>query len=114
MRLHGWISTFWEQGMEEMPWLIFQDEQFVGPQPGSWSREGIHQLYHGDKLTIYAPDGAVLWSDRLRTRRKGFFGKLHAGAHDWFPLEVGPETWNAWFNTQPPLRAELMRGGGLE
>lgn len=92
--------------MEEMPWFIFQDEEYA--QGDQWSREGMHQLKDGDHLTIFKPDGEILYCDILRTRKLGFWRKLQAGSHDWFPPEIPPTTWQSWFNASPPLRAELV------
>ena len=101
--MDGWISTFWEQGMEESAWLIFQDERFA--QGNQWSRQGMHQLGPGDQLTIFAPDGDVLWHGRLQWRRQGWFGPK-----TWGPKEVGEKQWQHWFELSPPLRARLLQG----
>lgn len=98
--MDGWISTFWEQGMEEYPWLIFQDETFTEGE--SWLREGMHQLQAGDHLTIFAPDGDVLWQGELRPRRQGWFGRSTL-----VPPEVGEGQWDSWFYLKPSLRARL-------
>lgn len=100
--MDGWISTFWEQGMEELPWLIFQDEAFT--QGEAWSREGMHQLRDGDQLTLFTPDGDVLWQGELRSRRQSWFGQPTL-----VPPEVGPGQWKSWFSMSPPLRARLIR-----
>lgn len=105
--MKGWISTFFEQGMEEPAWFIFQDERFT--QGDQWSRDGMHRLGDGDHLTIFKPDGQILYCDVLRHRKVGFFRKIYAGNHDWSPPEIALETWQAWFNSHPPLRAELIQ-----
>lgn len=107
MTWNGWISTYWEQGMEEPPWLIFQDEHFT--QGDSWNRQGLMRLEPRDQLTIFAPDNSVLFQAQLETRRRGWFGKLYPGSWDWFPVEVGEKQWNEWFRHSPPLRARLTR-----
>lgn len=88
--------------MEEYPWLIFQDERFT--DGSQWSREGMHQLAPGDELTIFAPDGDVLWQGCLQWRRQGWFGPKTL-----VPKEVGEKQWEHWFYLQPPLRAKLIR-----
>ena len=105
---NGWISTYWEQGMEELPWLIFQDEAFT--QGATWDREGLHRLEPDDYLTTFDLDGTVLWQGSLTTRRRGWFGRLWGGSSHWFPAEVGDQQWNEWFRRHPPLRARLSRG----
>ena len=105
MELQGFICDFWEQGMEESPWHIFQDARFIGPEPGGWQREGIHQFQDGDHLTILAEDESVLWSGTFVTRKNGLFSKLHAGSCEWHPLDVPQAQWESWFVHQPPLRA---------
>ena len=107
MTWNGWISTYWEQGMEESPWLIFQDELFT--QGESWHPQGVMRLEPRDHLTIFAPDTSVLFQGQLETRRRGWFAKLYPGSSEWFPVEVGEKRWNEWFRHQPPLRARLTR-----
>jgi len=103
--MRGFLSTYWEQGMEEMPWQVFQDERFVSGS--SWDREGMHRLEPGKRLRVFGSDGTVLWEGRLESRRVGLFGRLHAGASNWFPAGIEQVTWEAWLRSQPPLRAEL-------
>lgn len=100
--MDGWISNYWEQGMEEPARLIFQDERFTNGR--SWSPEGMHEPLPGDELTIYSPDGDVLWQGRLKLRRKGWFGESTL-----IPPEVGEAQWRHWFHLEPPLRARLIR-----
>lgn len=103
--MQGYVSTFWEQGMEESPWVIFQDARHcVGPNHG-WEREGMHTFAHGGQLTIFAPDGTVVWAGTITTRRLGMFGKLRAGGSDWHPEGMAKERWDKFFHYEPPLNA---------
>lgn len=79
--MDGWISTFWEQGMEEYPRLIFQDEVFT--EGSQWMREGMHDVAAGDELTIFTPDGEVLWQGKLKWRRQGWFGHTTLVPKKW-------------------------------
>ena len=97
--LKGWIGTYWETGMEEPPRLIFQDERFT--EGKSWAMEGMHELRPGHHLTIYAPDGDLLWEGTLGVKRRSWFGPAHL---------VPPEI-DHWFHLHPPLRAELRISG---
>lgn len=101
----GFLSTFWEQGMEEPPWHIFQDRAYCdGPDRG-WDRAGLHQLAEGSQLRVFDHDYRVLWSGQVKGRRQGWFGRLNAGSCDWHPREVPAEVWRSYFNRNPPLRA---------
>ena len=109
-KLHGWIADFWEQGMEESPWLTFQDEKYCESPTGGWSREGLHRFAEGDHLTILGDDGEVLWTGVLEGRKSGWFSRLEAGSSDWHPEDVEAETWQGWFRRSPALRAVLELG----
>ena len=98
--LAGWIADYWEQGMEEEPWLTFQDEAFTAG--ATWDRAGLHRLAPGGVLTIFE-DGAVRWSGVLGLRRTGLFGLF--GAFTITPPDVDERTWRSWFRRSPPLRA---------
>jgi len=95
--LEGWIADFWEQGMEEIPWLIFQDQAFtIGD---SWDRTGMHRLAPGGTLTIFE-NGTVLWSGVLKHRRLGLLGPISIT-----PANTDEATWLSWFRRSPCLRA---------
>lgn len=102
---HGFLSTFWEQGMEEPPWHIFQDRAFCEGLERGWERAGIHPLAEGSRLTIFDLDSRVLWSGEVKGRRLGWFGRLQASSCDWHPPEVPAEVWRGYFHRNPPLRA---------
>ena len=84
--------------MEGPALLIFQDERFT--EGSQWLRDGMHLLAPGDELTIYAPDGDVLWQGRLRWQRQGWFG----------PKTLILKEMLHWFDLSPPLRARLHPG----
>jgi hypothetical protein len=110
--MQGYLGDYWAQGMEEPAWLIFQDERFCETPKAGWAMEGMHQMGPGDRLTIFAPGGEVLWAGTLETRRVGFFGRLQAGAHDWHPEGMDLSSWRAFFHHDPPLRATYQPGPG--
>lgn len=99
--LDGWIADYWEQGMEEAPWLVFQDRAFTSGS--SWERAGMHRLTAGGALTIFRADGTVLWSGVLRRRRLGLLGRF--GPVTLTPADVDEATWASWFRRSPNLRA---------
>lgn len=51
--IKGILSGFWETGTEGVLWSL-EEEPFKG-------YEGLHILENGDHLTVYKPDGSVLW-----------------------------------------------------
>lgn len=106
---HGWISEYWEQGMEEMPWHIFQDERFCASRTEGWLHAGIVQLGDGQHLTILNDEGQVMWAGELRARRLRWFDRhpTQPWNYWWHPLTVPAATWTAWFGTTPSYRATL-------
>lgn len=103
--MQGYLSDFWEQGMEEAPWLIFQDARYCAGPRGGWDREGLHRLGEGDRLTIFNEDGSVCWAGTITTRRVGWFSKLQAGSSQWYPEGMDSTTWTGFFRHDPPLKA---------
>ena len=101
----GWISTFWEQGMEESPWLIFQGRSPDGDD--RWERERMRRLAAGDRLTILESEGAVLWSGTLSVRRLGLLGII--GPRTLAPAGIDEALWLSWFRRNPPLVARWWR-----
>ncbi len=104
----GYLSNFWEQGMEEFPWRIWQCRRHSQSPTTGWSREGMHRLAEGDQLEVLQHDGCLLWRGCLQTRKQGWFGKLRVSRPDWHPPEVASEVWQRWFEQNPPLRARLL------
>jgi hypothetical protein len=103
--MHGFVSTFYEQGMEEPAWSIFQDRTFCESHDRGWDRAGLQRFSEGAHLTVFEHDGRVLWSGVMEGRRRGWFGRLHASDGDWHPAEVAPEVWQSYLVRTPPLRA---------
>ncbi len=107
----GWISTFWEQGMEETPWLVFQGRSPDGED--RWERGRMRRLAAGDRLTIFDSDsdsdGATLWSGTLSARRLGLLGII--GPRTLAPAGVDEALWLSWFRRDPPLVARWRRPG---
>ncbi len=108
---HGWISDYLAQGMETERWHIFQDRTYAQDRVHGWQLEGMDRLEAGDRLTIFHDDGVVLWSGRLAARRRHRFSRrqLFPGDPAWHPVDVAAETWQGWFQQQPPLAATLER-----
>jgi hypothetical protein len=107
-RIEGWISEYWEQGMEYVA-AIFQDRSHATGRDGGWRYEGMHSLCEGDELTILADDGAVLWSGRVGSM--GCDGRLEImpATSAWVPPGIDPAQWREWFCASPSLCAVLIR-----
>ena len=72
--------------------------------PVSRRNASIHEdVAAGDELTIFTPDGEVLWQGKLKWRRQGWFGHTTL-----VPKEVGKQ-WVDWFHMSPPLKARLTK-----
>ncbi|MEZ5426162.1 MAG: hypothetical protein R2747_07855 [Pyrinomonadaceae bacterium] len=110
--LKGWISEYWEQGMEGTFFRVFQDENLARDRFSGWRPEGMHILSEGDLLTIFSPEKEVLWTGLIEPRRCGFLKlkKLHPANSDWTPENVSPEDWEGWFRFSPPLEATFRSG----
>ena len=108
----GWISEFWEQGMEGEFFRIFQDRAFADGRDSGWHPDGMHVLSVGDALTIYGEDRRILWAGVIRARRCGFLNlrKLYPSNPDWCPEDVSLTDWNDWFRQNPPLEAVFRKG----
>jgi hypothetical protein len=97
----GWITTYYEQGMEGYVMYVFQE----GPESadGTWPIDKMFALSPGSELTIVGDDGAILWSGTLVLRRLGLFGLF--GRRALIPRGIDPESWRSWFERRPPLTA---------
>ena len=102
--LYGFLSTFWEQGMEEPAWLIFQDQRFCETPRKGWTRNGIHRLEAGAHLRLFERDASVIFEGVLGAKPKGLLGRLFKKP-TLFPPEIAEETLKAWFDRAPCLRA---------
>ncbi len=103
-RLRGFLSDFWEQGMEERPWLIFQDQRFCRNHRTGWDRAGMYRLKVGARLKIFDHEGGLLWQGTLGDDERGFWGRLTGKPLSVKPADVEQQTWDSWFKSRPPLR----------
>jgi hypothetical protein len=106
MTLKGFLGTYWETGMEEPEWSIFQDANFIHG-PNDWRMEGMHQLKTGQTLTIFAADGSVAWTGVLQSKSLGLlkFKFLQPYESGWHPPDLTLEEWRGFFSQH--LAAEL-------
>ncbi len=106
----GWIAEYWEQGWEGNFWRIFQDARFCASRTEGWSPAGIIRLEDGQHLTVFDDAGVILWSGRLQARQLSRCERHHTQPWQpgWHPVGVPDETWAAWFNAHPALRARLQ------
>jgi hypothetical protein len=107
--LEGWISEYWEQGMERMPLRIFQDREFCKSRLEGWKFEGMYLLQPNQSLTIYDDNNCTLWDGQIKVLRFGFLklNKMSPDSYYWTPEDVEFETWRDWFKESPPLKAKL-------
>lgn len=106
--LTGYLGTYWEQGMEESPWLIFQDARFAQTPQEGWDIKGMHRLEPGARLTIFDQSGDLLLQHTLRPTRTGLWARLFPKEDDWFPKGMSAECWENLFYRSPPLRARYL------
>lgn len=96
----GSLLAYFEQGWEGMIACAFQPDDSSLP----------FFLQDGQHLTIFAADGATLWSGRLHFVRRRCWEHHNLSAGIWAdakPKGVSYGQWMEWFWRQPPLRAEL-------
>lgn len=108
--MRGWLCEYWEQGWEGARWWVFQ------PVGTEWDLDRMILLSdcEGARLTVYSPDGSVLWSGKLQmVTREGFLGLRRVSDWDggWYPKGVTLEQWRNWCQHNPPLAAELEMDG---
>jgi hypothetical protein len=102
---YGFLWNYWEQGMEEPPWLVFQDRCYCASRDQDWQRDGMVQLSPGDELEILEHDGSRVWAGTLKARPKSWFAWLAPLDANWNPAEIEPDLWKSYFYRSPPLRA---------
>lgn len=98
--LQGELVAYWEQGWEGRIAFAFQAEAASMP----------HFLQNGDRLTIYAAAGTVLWSGEIAWVRRRFWDRHQLGVGIWADQKqkgVSYTQWFAWFWQKPPLKASL-------
>lgn len=97
---HGCLEAYWEQGWEgRIEYSLAVD---------GWSHPFI--LVDGQYLTIFAPDGAVLWQGWLHFVGRGRERhRLPTGIWAYTKQKgLSYGQWMAWFLHQPPLRATVL------
>ena len=105
----GFVSTFFEQGMEEPAWRIFQDARHCDSPTQGWDSAGIERLQDGQELIIWDRHGQQVWSGPLRHRRVRWFRQLSVLDNDWHPPDRSWGDWDQLFVAHPPLRARWRR-----
>lgn len=106
----GFLSNYFEQGMEEAAWLTFQEQRFCASLEAGWQMEGLHRIGEGDSLQVLRNDASLAWQGRLQRVRGGFWQRLCGQPATLKPPEIEPEVWHDWFHRSPPWRA-LYRPG---
>ncbi len=104
--LKGVCHFFSETGTEGGYWA-FQDNAYITPE--GWSREGLHILEDGDRLTIFSPDNPtqVVWRGIISLRKYPLFTEdvfgiwIHADQEN-----IDREVWATYFFKEYP--AELV------
>jgi hypothetical protein len=97
--LEGELEAYWEQGWEGRVEYSLYVQGAAGPL----------FLESGQHLSIFSPDGSILWEGKLE------FVSRKNEQHN-LPLEIWSDIkqkgldysqWMEWFTHQPPLRAKL-------
>jgi hypothetical protein len=114
-RIHDGVLQAWiEMGMEGAVWVLLEDG------PGGFY-ERLRTLEAGDHLTVWLPDGRILFDGAVRTDRRAGWEEypLNPGhgqpaalgywAH-WTQRDWEPDLWASLFLLHdPPLRARLAK-----
>lgn len=108
----GFLSNYFEQGMEEAAWLTFQDQRFCASLEADWKMEGLHRIGPGDSLQVLHNDGSQAWQGQLQLNGGGFWRRLRGQPATLKPPEIETEIWHDWFHRNPPWRA-LYRPGAV-
>jgi hypothetical protein len=98
--LQGELLAYWEQGWEGRIAFAFQSDASDTPI----------FLQNGDRLSIYAEDGTILWSGQIHWVRRRVWDRHRRDAGIWsFQKQKGVsyDQWLAWFWQTPPLPASL-------
>jgi hypothetical protein len=110
--IHGFLSTFWEQGMEEDAWLILQDQRYCDDLNTGWLREGMRRISLGDHLTIFEQDGRTCWQGVLGSGPRTLWERLRSIPPPLFPRDMEESVWKGWFKATPLRRAVLRAISG--
>ena len=119
----GALGAYAKTGSEGTWWNVIEDRA-ADERGQDWS--DIRRLGEGDRLTVFAPDGSVLWSGTIRcdleARWRPRPGNPDVGQQEvlglwvhWLQASEEPEVWAGMFVRSPPLRASLLPacdGGG--
>ncbi len=105
---NGVLEAYWEQGWEgRIEYCFFPDSA------KQQTSRGPQFIKEGQYLRIFAPDGAILWSGKIRFKYRKkwlFFYQRHELPneiwHDLTQKGVPYKDWIAWFWNG--LRAELL------
>ncbi len=101
----GTLEAYWEQGWEGRIEYAFA--------PDSGSPQPVF-LQPGDLLTIFAPDGAVLWEGAIDLVAVRWWDRRPPDPIQVWSYQkqrgVAYADWVRWFWQRPPLRAELRSG----
>lgn len=106
--VRGFLSTFWEQGMEEEPWLILQDKRFCDTPKKGWLREGMLRIGEGFRLSLVNQDNELLFEGILGDVSQSFWEKFRGKPKPLFPSHFPEEQWQSWFASEPPMRAHIL------
>ncbi len=99
-RYAGELEAYWEQGWEGRVEYALFIEGLGAP----------FVLANGQRLTIYAEDGSVLWSGAVCLVRRKWREQHHLASGIWaYEKQAGLSyaQWLAWFVHDPPLRATV-------
>lgn len=110
MIINGWISDYYEQGMEYDYWLILQDQRYAASRTAGWEPAGLIILQPGDRLSIYHDDGHCIWQGHLGTPPQPHrSGQPLPSNLPWWPTTLTFAEWIGWFRHTPALTAQLER-----
>lgn len=99
-KYEGHLLAYWEQGWEGR---IDFTLSVPGLDDPLW-------LKSGQRLTIYAEDGTILWFGVLCFVKRKWWEQHHLPSGIWSyvkPAGVSYARWMEWFAHQPPLKAAL-------
>lgn len=105
--LVGFLSNYWEQGMEEAPWLTFQDQRYCESPERGWHDKGLHKLTEGCHLTVMADDSSVRWQGTLKPPDQALWRRLWSPDTTIRPSQIAETEWHDWFHRAPPWRAHF-------
>lgn len=99
--LQGEIVAYWEQGWEGRIEFAFQS-----------SDAELTFLKNGDRLTIFSPEGVILWTGTIHLVPRRCWDRHQLTVSIWSDRKqkgVAYGQWMDWFWRQPPLSAQLIQ-----